>query len=189
MFVLALVACANEPTERLILLPGANGKVGKVAVSAGGAPTMIDQAYGAATIDRAGKIVQETTERSSVERDFASVLDALPPRPISHTLYFENDSDVLTATSAHEAQAILAEIATRSVADIVVIGHTDTMGDTSYNDALSLQRAEKLRELLVGLGGDPRRISIAGRGERELLVPTSDEVPEPRNRRAEISVR
>ncbi|MBI2801548.1 MAG: OmpA family protein [Gammaproteobacteria bacterium] len=174
----------------MILLPGANGKVGRVGVSASGAvPTVIDQAYGAATINPSGKIVQKTAERSEVQHDFGSTLDALPPRPISHTLYFENDSDILTSASAVEAQAILAEIAARPVADIVVIGHTDTMGDASYNDALSLQRAEKLRKLLIELGGDPRRISAAGRGERELLAPTSDEAPEPRNRRAEISVR
>ena len=32
-------------------------------------------------------------------------------------------------------------------------------------------------------------ISVAGRGEREPLVQTADEVAEPRNRRVEINVR
>jgi len=35
----------------------------------------------------------------------------------------------------------------------------------------------------------PERIQARGRGERELLVPTADEVREPRNRRVEINVR
>jgi OOP family OmpA-OmpF porin len=35
----------------------------------------------------------------------------------------------------------------------------------------------------------PARIRVEGRGEREPLIPTEDEVAEPRNRRAEISVR
>ena len=50
-------------------------------------------------------------------------------------------------------------------------------------------RAERLRQMLVGLGIPAERIQIAGRGKRELLVPTDDNVPEPRNRRVEISVR
>ena len=178
--VVVLAGCSTTPTERVVLLPGPDGKVGKVAVSAGGAPTVIDNAYGAASVDSAGTIVH---------RDFATVLESLPPRPISHTLYFENDSDVLTRTSAREAETVLSDIAARPVADVVIIGHTDTMGEASYNDQLSLQRAEKLRQSLIKLGGDPHRLSIAGRGERELLVPTQDETPEPRNRRAELSVR
>jgi outer membrane protein OmpA-like peptidoglycan-associated protein len=32
-------------------------------------------------------------------------------------------------------------------------------------------------------------INVAGRGEREPVVPTADEVSEPRNRRVEINVR
>jgi len=71
----------------------------------------------------------------------------------------------------------------------VVIGHTDTVGNLSFNDKLSLARAERLREMMVGLGIPPERIQAAGRGKRELLVQTDDNVSEPRNRRVEISVR
>jgi outer membrane protein OmpA-like peptidoglycan-associated protein len=58
-----------------------------------------------------------------------------------------------------------------------------------YNDRLSRQRAERVRAELVRLGVDAARISVEGRGERELLVPTTDEMPEPQNRRVEVSVR
>jgi outer membrane protein OmpA-like peptidoglycan-associated protein len=43
--------------------------------------------------------------------------------------------------------------------------------------------------MLIELGIPPERIQARGRGERELLVPTEDEVSEPRNRRVEINVR
>jgi outer membrane protein OmpA-like peptidoglycan-associated protein len=72
---------------------------------------------------------------------------------------------------------------------VVVIGHTDRVGTVEYNDRLSLQRAERVRAELVRLGVDPARISVEGRGEREPLVPTPDEMPEPQNRRVEVSVR
>jgi OmpA-OmpF porin, OOP family len=46
-----------------------------------------------------------------------------------------------------------------------------------------------VRDELVRVGIPPDRISVAGRGEREPLIPTDDEVAEPRNRRVEINVR
>jgi outer membrane protein OmpA-like peptidoglycan-associated protein len=70
-----------------------------------------------------------------------------------------------------------------------VIGHTDRVGADDANDALSLQRAQTMREAMLGLGIPPARIRAAGRGEREPLVPTADGVEEPRNRRVEINVR
>jgi outer membrane protein OmpA-like peptidoglycan-associated protein len=78
---------------------------------------------------------------------------------------------------------------TRPVPDIVVTGHTDTVGTGEYNDKLSMQRAERVKAFLTGIGIPPDRIQTAGRGERELLVPTADNIDEPRNRRVEINVR
>jgi outer membrane protein OmpA-like peptidoglycan-associated protein len=70
-----------------------------------------------------------------------------------------------------------------------VIGHTDTVGGVEDNDELSLQRAERVKADLVAQGIPADRIRAAGRGEREPVVPTVDNVDEPRNRRVEINVR
>ena len=77
----------------------------------------------------------------------------------------------------------------RPVPDIVVTGHTDTVGSADSNDRLSMQRAERVKAFLMGIGIPPDRIQTAGRGERELLVPSADNIDEPRNRRVEINVR
>jgi len=77
----------------------------------------------------------------------------------------------------------------RPAPDIQVIGHTDTVGNLAFNDKLSLARAERVRDILVGLGIPGDRIQSSGRGKRELLVTTDENVAEPRNRRVEISVR
>jgi outer membrane protein OmpA-like peptidoglycan-associated protein len=72
----------------------------------------------------------------------------------------------------------------------VVIGHTDRVGNEQANDELSLQRAERVKAEFVAQGIAPaERIRAAGRGERELLVPTENDVDEPLNRRVEINVR
>ena len=108
---------------------------------------------------------------------------------MSYTLYFLEGRDELTAESIAELDKVFAEIKLRPLPDIVVIGHTDTVGSLPFNDKLSLARAERLREMLVGLGLPAERIEAAGRGKRELLVPTEDNISEPRNRRVEINVR
>ncbi len=85
--------------------------------------------------------------------------------------------------------AVFAEIAKRPVPDVLVVGHTDTVGTNQVNDPLSQQRAEVIRAGLIRSGIAPENITAVGRGKRELLVPTADGVAEPRNRRVEIVVR
>ena len=97
--------------------------------------------------------------------------------------------DELTAESKAELQNVLAALKDRPLPDVLVIGHTDTVGDAVGNDRLSAQRAETVKGFLVDIGIPAERIRTAGRGERELLVPTADDVDEPRNRRVEINVR
>jgi outer membrane protein OmpA-like peptidoglycan-associated protein len=124
-----------------------------------------------------------------VRQAFGPALAALPGRPVSFFLYFLADTDEFTPGSKQLVGQIFAEIARRPAPDIVVIGHTDRVGALLYNDALSLRRAERVRDELRKLGIPRVRIAIAGRGEREPLIQTEDEVSEPRNRRVEISVR
>ena len=77
----------------------------------------------------------------------------------------------------------------RKGADLVVTGHTDTTGALLANDELSLKRAEVVTKLLVDSGAPAARIESVGRGKRELLIKTEDNVDEPQNRRVEILVR
>jgi outer membrane protein OmpA-like peptidoglycan-associated protein len=120
---------------------------------------------------------------------FGAALEAQPGRPTSFVVYFLEGRDELTPDSRAVLPRILDEIARRPAPEIVVIGHTDRVGAVPYNDVLSLRRAERVRDELVKVGIAADRIRVEGRGEREPLVPTADEVPEPRNRRVEIDVR
>ena len=95
----------------------------------------------------------------------------------------------LTAESQVRLIETRDEALRRSGAELVVIGHTDTVGSQSSNDALSLRRAQQVRNLYIQSGFPAARIEAVGRGERELAVPTPDETDEPRNRRVEILLR
>ena len=166
-----------------------NGHVGKIVVSRGEQVRLVDTAYGAQRLNADGSVEATRLSESEVRTAFGSTLSALPGRPASFTLYFLEGRDELTDESRRELDKVFAELKRRPLPDIVVIGHTDTVGGLAYNDRLSLARAERMREMMVQLGIPGERIQAAGRGKRELLVPTEDNVSEPRNRRVEINVR
>lgn len=66
-------------------------------------------------------------------------------------------------------------------------GHTDTVGDTATNQALSERRAASVREFLITkYGVSPSRLEAIGLGETQLLVPTPDQTPNARNRRVQV---
>lgn len=179
----------NTRNDQVILLPKADGSVGAVVVRQDGVEIILDKAYASAVIKGHGQVRQFIQDPGVVEETFAATLAALPPKPASFLLYFLKGKDELTAESKKEVEKILAELAKRPAAEISVIGHTDTAGSIQFNDTLSLQRAKRVREVLMARGIAPGSIAIAGRGERELLVATPDKVHEPGNRRVEIDVR
>ena len=182
---LLLGGCAN-PYDRVVLLPDPAGDVGRVIVTRSGTTTELADAYASARAYERGAVEQVAADPAEVQRPFAPVLEALPPRPVTHTVYFMLDSDELTPESREQALAILAEVAQRPVADIVVIGHTDRVGGLST--AIVCCNARRRCAPACGAGRRPRT-DYHCRTRRADAVVTADEVPEPRNRRAQIDVR
>lgn len=198
--VTVAVGCAATPVvhppraaardETVVLLPGAEGKIGAVRVTHGGQQRVLDTAYASTRLPGEGRLEDGgrlTPEQ--VQQRFGAALAAQPPRPVTFVLYFDGDSDRFTPTSQQDIPKIVQEIARHPASEIVVVGHTDRTGSLAYNDALSLRRAERVRERLIQVGIPNEHVRVAGRGEREPLVATDDEVAEPRNRRVEITVR
>jgi outer membrane protein OmpA-like peptidoglycan-associated protein len=175
---------APPPVDLVVVVPSADGHIGMVVVEHRGNRTVLDRAYAAT---RAGGPVQFS--EAEVRSIFAEALAAIPPRPAVFQLYFIAGSDELTEESKGELGRMLEELKRRPAPDILVIGHTDTVGGLSDNDSLSLARAERVRQSFIAQGIGAERIHAAGRGEREPVVPTPDGVDEPRNRRVEINVR
>ena len=176
--------------ETVVLLPGADGKVGALTVIHEGHQQTLDAPYATARVQRQGQLEDGgRMAAEQVQQTFGRALDAQPARPVRFILYFLGDSDEFTPESKLEIPKILTEIAGHPSPEIIAIGHTDRVGSVTYNDGLSLRRAERVRVQLEKIGIPNEQIRVAGRGEREPLVPTEDEVAEPRNRRVEITVR
>ncbi len=177
------------PPDRVVLLPDPGGKVGKLDISTKEGTVTLDTAYAAAYTSPSGKIVLRPESEASVRERYGAMLEARPQRPVSFQLYFVSGKDELAPESLLTIAHIKAELARRPVPEITVEGHTDRVGSVEANDRLALKRAEMMRQLLMEQGVKVEAIEVAGRGEREPLVPTADEVPEARNRRVEIHIR
>jgi OmpA-OmpF porin, OOP family len=180
--------CASINTL-VVLFPEQGSTASAVSVGEGNRMLVLDQPYSAATVDRQGNVAAKVFTPEEANRTFADALAAQPPPPISFMLYFETNSVEVTAASRAALDALLAEVAKRSAVEVQVTGHTDRVGNQIDNDRLSLQRAEAVGAMLIKRGLQATFLRAVGRGEREPLIATPDEQPEPRNRRVEVVVR
>lgn len=182
-----LLSSPGKPADEVTLLPGPDGRPsGIVVVERDGVRHVLDQSYASS---RSGVAHVVHASRQEVQAKYGELLKSLPARPATFLLYFVFGRDELTEASRAELDKILAELKRRPVPDVAVIAHTDTVGDHEANDQLSAQRAERVKAFLVEIGIPAGRIQTSGRGERQPLIPTADNIDEPRNRRVEISVR
>lgn len=109
-----------------------------------------------------------------------------PPPPASFMVFFDWDRSNLSAQAMSTIQQAAQAYKTRGSARVTATGHTDTSGSEAYNMALSLRRANTVKDALVQNGVPAQSISVIGRGEASPLVATGDGVREPQNRRVEI---
>jgi len=174
----------------IVLLPdpesGITGRA-RVANEFGSADLAAPRAATRVTAGSPGQV--STMSEADVKRLFGAALAALPPAPRLFTLHFQFESDALTEESTALVPEILRTVKQLSVPEVVVIGHTDTMGEHRANLALGLKRAISVRGILVDAGLASSTIEVTSHGEADLLVKTPDNTAEPRNRRVEITVR
>ncbi|KLN57445.1 OmpA family protein [Variovorax paradoxus] len=191
VLVTALLAACSTPGTRVVLLPQADDKPSAVIVRAKDGEEVLSRPYQRATaaVGASGAPVVDQVDPAKVQADHKILFDMRPPAPQRYTVYFEVGGTTLTPASQQVMNEALIAAQTRSGSDIVVTGHTDTKGALEQNDTLSQRRAQEVVQLFVERQFPSARIEAVGRGERELAVPTADEVDEPRNRRVTIEVR
>lgn len=185
------ISLPTRPGQTLtVLLPDSNTKsTGSASVSNPFGSVDLAAERDAAMASAGSRPVVGKLSQADVMRIFGDALSALPPAPQRFTVLFRFESDALTDQSQALIPEILKAVKARADQDVVVIGHTDTMGTQQANYGLGLKRALMVRNLLVEAGLDGSAIDATSVGELDLLVKTADETPEPRNRRVDIFVR
>ncbi|MEO6292769.1 MAG: OmpA family protein [Burkholderiaceae bacterium] len=188
-----LTACA--PITRVVLLPQADGSASSVIVKSvkGVKGVKGEQILGTPYHRVSGQedkeLQTDATTATEVLKAYPALFATIPPAPTKYMLNFMPGGTTLTPESQAVLPKIVEDVTQRRGADLVVTGHTDTTGALLANDELSFKRAQTVAQLLVSAGAPENRTEVVGRGKRELLVKTADEVDEPQNRRVEIVVR
>jgi OOP family OmpA-OmpF porin len=110
------------------------------------------------------------------------------PQPDVYIVLFDFDRANIRPDGQEVINQVLAAAAAKGPVPISVTGHADRSGPADYNLALSLRRADAVRQALIAGGVSADQITVSGRGEEEPAVPTPDGVPEQANRRVEIII-
>ena len=195
--LILLASCATpgppSPAPKrsvFLLVPDPEGKVGQITITNRTGTQVVDQHHHATTVQSADDAPSPPSalDETEIKRIFGEALAAQPAAPARFIVYFKDDSDELTPESEMLLTEVFRTVRDRGALDISVIGHTDTIGTREYNYQLSLRRAKKVADLLAKQGVDRNILEIESHGEDNLLVKTGDQVPEPRNRRVEITV-
>ncbi|MCA0205767.1 MAG: OmpA family protein [Proteobacteria bacterium] len=105
--------------------------------------------------------------------------------------------DILFATDSYSVRPDLAQML-RSVAQninsyplsiVYVTGHTDSTGSESYNQQLSLRRADAVAGVLIGAGVPANRVQARGMGESQPIASNDTASGRAQNRRVVITIR
>ncbi|MEQ1756596.1 MAG: OmpA family protein [Micropepsaceae bacterium] len=107
--------------------------------------------------------------------------------PSEFIIFFGHNKSDLTPAAMDVIREAASAVKNNGVANVKLVGHTDRSGSDTYNQALSMRRANAVKGALVSEGVATGAISLDAKGESEPLVPTADGVREPQNRRVNIS--
>ena len=192
-----LFGCADQnrttsssgPEDLFVLIPDQDGKVGEITVS---------NRAGSTTLSRANESIQVTDTSvphrtkvlsdRTVQEKFQDTLRAVPGMADHYILYFTSGTTQLTEESRAQLPLVLNKIKERFPCEISIIGHTDTKATNERNLAIALKRAIYVRDQLLAIGAPRKRLEVFSHGENDLMVPTGDNVEEPKNRRVEIKI-
>ena len=132
------------------------------------------------------ELISNISKNVNSLNDIASIVTQDKEQNILQIIYFDFDKFNLTKVSLNEIKNFI-DSNKEKIEKFIIVGHTDTMGTKEYNMKLSIERAEAVKDILLGLGIQKENIKILGKGESDLSVKTNDRVAHPANRRAEIS--
>jgi len=144
-----------------------------------------------AALEEAEKAARAKAEADQLMKELSELKAQQTERGIVLTI-----GDVLFATG----KAALSPDANRSVVkladflkkypnrNVLIEGHTDSVGGDDYNLALSLHRADSVKEKLVADGVDPNRVTTVGYGKKYPIAGNDTAAGRTLNRRVEVII-
>ena len=192
---LALGACASFTTQQKGAMIGtAVGGVAGGAIGKANGSTAKGAIIGAMVGGIAGGVIGRQMDKQAQE-----IAQKIPGATVERVgegiqvtfesgLLYDFDSDRVRAEAATNLRNLAASLQQYPNTDLVIVGHTDADGPSSYNEELSDRRARAAAEYLVARGVERRRLRTAGRGESEPVASNDSESGRERNRRVEVAI-
>jgi peptidoglycan-associated lipoprotein len=134
-----------------------------------------------ATAQQSAKAPPSGVDAETALRQKLAELEAKGP------LRFETDTDILDTDARGVLREVAKQLFAHPKAKVVVSGHADERGDTSYNLALGERRAAAARDFLARLGVPRGRVRTVTLGEERPLLDGHDESAWAQNRRDEFT--
>ena len=182
----AITGCASK--SYVVLVESPDGSTGAIIVDSGHGGQLVNRKNQGVTLG-GGKSAPFDVEAARLQTDFADARQAQPALPVRYQFYFNTGGTSLTAESAGFIPVVMEDVRQRGAAAVSIIGHTDTVGEDALNEKLGLMRAQSIAAMLQKTGLQALEMSVVSHGKRNLLVPTADNVAEPKNRRVEVNIR
>ncbi len=186
-------ASMNRKEKGAVIGAATGAAVGGVVGKAAGSTTkgvIIGAAVGGAAgaiighqMDQKAKELETKLPDADVKRVGEGILVTFPSG-----LLFDFDSYRLRPASRNDLSDLAQNLASDPSTELLIAGHTDSVGTEDYNYTLSERRAQSAADYLMAHGVDGARINIVGLGESEPVA--SNETPEGRqqNRRVEVAI-
>lgn len=136
-------------------------------------------------------VEKEVTKAVAVEQAVKEPFVAAAPQcPITANIndHFVFNSDHIDSTAASEIRAFAVFMKENPLYKATITGHADSIGTPEYNQQLSIERAEKVKEALVSQGIAPERLSTVGKGESMPIMSNMLKEGRAENRRIEIDL-
>lgn len=103
-------------------------------------------------------------------------------------LLFDFDSADLRANARQNLADLAQSVGEYDNTDLLIVGHTDDVGAESYNDRLSVRRAESAAQYLYESGVQPSRVRTMGKGESDPIATNDTDQGRQLNRRVEVVI-
>jgi outer membrane protein OmpA-like peptidoglycan-associated protein len=186
-------ACARNAQRGLVFGAAGGAVVGGIIGKVAGS-TAKGAIIGAAVGGAAGAIIGDQMDRQADE-----LRQNIPGATVQRVgegiqvtfasgLLYDFDSDAVKPEARANLTSLAQSLDKYPGSDLLILGHTDSVGTDEYNKGLSVRRADAAAEYLVGQGVDRSRIATGGLGEEEPVAPNASSDGRSRNRRIEVAI-